>query len=228
MSIKINKLPRYERPYEKLEMYGEKSLSNSELLAILIESGTKEETAIQVAQKVLLLGKENFENEFRFLQDISLDELKKIKGIGRVKAIRLKAAFEIAKRMSAPIENEIFVSSSSDVANIFMHELRYEKREIVKLVILNNKNKILRIQDISLGGTNYAVIEPKEILAEPIKMSANRIILLHNHPSGNATPSSEDYEVTRRIDLCAKMFGIELIDHIVIGDGEYKSALIRK
>ncbi|MGN1330560.1 MAG: DNA repair protein RadC [Clostridia bacterium] len=228
MSIKINKLPRYERPYEKLELYGEKSLSNSELLAILIESGTKEETAIQVAQKVLLLGKENFENEFRFLQDISLDELKKIKGIGRVKAIRLKAAFEIAKRMSAPIENEIFVSSSSDVANIFMHELRYEKREIVKLVILNNKNKILRIQDISLGGTNYAVIEPKEILAEPIKMSANRIILLHNHPSGNATPSSEDYEVTRRIDLCAKMFGIELIDHIVIGDGEYKSALIRK
>lgn len=228
MSLKINKLPRYERPYEKLEMYGEKSLSNSELLAILIESGTKEETAIQVAQKVLLLGKENFENEFRFLQDISLDELKKIKGIGRVKAIRLKAAFEIAKRMSAPIENEIFVSSSSDVANIFMHELRYEKREIVKLVILNNKNKILRIQDVSLGGTNYAVIEPKEILAEPIKMSANRIILLHNHPSGNATPSSEDYEVTRRIDLCAKMFGIELIDHIVIGDGEYKSALIRK
>lgn len=228
MSIKINKLPRYERPYEKLELYGEKSLSNSELLAILIENGTKEETAIQVAQKVLLLGKENFENEFRFLQDISLDELKKIKGIGRVKAIRLKAAFEIAKRMSAPIENEIFVSSSSDVANIFMHELRYEKREIVKLVILNNKNKILRIQDVSLGGTNYAVIEPKEILAEPIKMSANRIILLHNHPSGNATPSSEDYEVTRRIDLCAKMFGIELIDHIVIGDGEYKSALIRK
>lgn len=228
MSIKINKLPRYERPYEKLELYGEKSLSNSELLAILIENGTKEETAIQVAQKVLLLGKENFENEFRFLQDISLDELKKIKGIGRVKAIRLKAAFEIAKRMSDPIENEIFVSSSSDVANIFMHELRYEKREIVKLVILNNKNKILRIQDVSLGGTNYAVIEPKEILAEPIKMSANRIILLHNHPSGNATPSSEDYEVTRRIDLCAKMFGIELIDHIVIGDGEYKSALIRK
>lgn len=228
MSIKINKLPRYERPYEKLEMYGEKALSNSELLAILIESGTKEETSIQLAQKVLLLGKENFENEFRFLQDISLDELKKIKGIGRVKAIRLKAAFEIAKRMSKPIENEIFVSSSADVANIFMNELRYEKKEIVKLIILNNKNKILRIQDVSLGGTNYAVIEPKEVLAEPIKMCANRIILLHNHPSGNATPSREDYEVTRRIDLCAKMFGIELLDHIVIGDGEYKSALIRK
>lgn len=228
MSIKINRLPRYERPYEKLEMYGEKSLSNSELLAILIESGTKEETSIQLAQKVLLLGKENFENEFRFLQDISLDELKKIKGIGRVKAIRLKAAFEIAKRMSKPIENEIFVSSSADVANIFMNELRYEKREIVKLIILNNKNKILRIQDVSLGGTNYAVIEPKEVLAEPIKMCANRIILLHNHPSGSAIPSREDYEVTRRIDLCAKMFGIELLDHIVIGDGEYRSALIRK
>ena len=91
--------------------------------------------------------------------------------------IRLKAAFELAKRMSQPVAEDIFVYSSSDVAKIFMEELMYEKREIVKLIILNNKNKILRIQNISLGGTNYAVIEPKEVLAEPIKMNANKIIL---------------------------------------------------
>ncbi len=227
MTTKITELPKYERPYEKLEIYGEKELSNSELLAILIESGTKEESSIQLAQKVLALCKESLENELRFLQNISIEELKKIKGIGRVKAIRLKATFELAKRMSQPVAEDIFVYSSSDVAKIFMEELMYEKREIVKLIILNNKNKILRIQNISLGGTNYAVIEPKEVLAEPIKMNANKIILLHNHPSGNATPSNEDYEVSRRISLCAEMFGIEFIDHIVIGDGEYRSALVK-
>ncbi|MCI8545763.1 MAG: DNA repair protein RadC [Clostridia bacterium] len=227
MTTKITELPKYERPYEKLEIYGEKELSNSELLAILIESGTKEESSIQLAQKVLALCKESLENELRFLQNISIEELKKIKGIGRVKAIRLKATFELAKRMSQPVAEDIFVYSSSDVAKIFMEELMYEKREIVKLIILNNKNKILRIQNISLGGTNYAVIEPKEVLAEPIKMNANKIILLHNHPSGNATPSNEDYEVSKRISLCAEMFGIEFIDHIVIGDGEYRSALVK-
>lgn len=227
MTTKITELPKYERPYEKLEIYGEKELSNSELLAILIESGTKEESSIQLAQKVLALCKESLENELRFLQNISIEELKKIKGIGRVKAIRLKATFELAKRMLQPVAEDIFVYSSSDVAKIFMEELMYEKREIVKLIILNNKNKILRIQNISLGGTNYAVIEPKEVLAEPIKMNANKIILLHNHPSGNATPSNEDYEVSKRISLCAEMFGIEFIDHIVIGDGEYRSALVK-
>lgn len=227
MTTKITELPKYERPYEKLEIYGEKTLSNSELLAILIESGTKDETSIQLAQKVLSLGEDTFENELRFLQNVSIEELKKIKGIGRVKAIRLKATFEIAKRMADPVKNDIFVYSSSDVAKIFMDELRYEKREIVKLIILNNKNKVLRIQNVSLGGTNYAVIEPKDVLAEPIKMGANKIILLHNHPSGNANPSNEDYEVSRRIDLCSKMFGIEFVDHIVIGDGEFQSALIK-
>ena len=139
MTTKITELPKYERPYEKLEIYGEKELSNSELLAILIESGTKEESSIQLAQKVLALCKESLENELRFLQNISIEELKKIKGIGRVKAIRLKATFELAKRMSQPVAEDIFVYSSSDVAKIFMEELMYEKREIVKLIILNNK-----------------------------------------------------------------------------------------
>ena len=126
MTTKITELPKYERPYEKLEIYGEKELSNSELLAILIESGTKEESSIQLAQKVLALCKESLENELRFLQNISIEELKKIKGIGRVKAIRLKATFELAKRMSQPVAEDIFVYSSSDVAKIFMEELMYE------------------------------------------------------------------------------------------------------
>ena len=226
MTKRIQELPMSERPYEKLELYGEKTLSNSELLAIIIESGTKDETSIQLAQKVISLGNSFIGNKLRALQNLSLEELKEIKGIGRVKAIRLKAAFEIAKRLATPIENEIFVKSSEDVAKLFMEELRFEKREVVKILILNTKNKVLRIQDVSLGGTNSAIVEPKDILAEPIKMGANKIILLHNHPSGNATPSKEDFEVTKRIKLCAEMFGIKLLDHIVIGDGEYRSAFV--
>lgn len=227
MTLKLQELPQYERPYEKLELYGPEVLSNAELLAIIIESGTKEETSINLAQKILCLGNKIQDNELRFLQNISLEELKQIKGIGRVKAIRLKAAFEISKRLSLPLNQQIIVNSSKDVANMFMEELRYEKREIVKIIILNVKNKILKIKNVSLGGANYAVIEPKEILAEPIKMGACKIILVHNHPSGNSKPSLEDYQVTKRIKLCSEMFGIDLIDHIVIGDGEYNSAMIK-
>lgn len=226
MALKVQDLPRYERPYEKLEFYGEKCLSDSELLAIVLGSGTKKETSVGLAQRVLRLNDGLSDNEFRFLCDISLEELKKIKGIGRVKAIRIKAVFEIARRLSRPLNYEMTVNSSKDVAKIFMEELRFEKREIVKVVILNNKNKIVRIEDVSLGGTNYAVIEPKEILAEPVKMGASKIILVHNHPSGNPTPSPEDYQVTRRVKLCAEMFGIELLDHLVIGDGSYRSVSV--
>lgn len=226
MSLKLQDLPISERPYERLELYGEESLSNSELLAIILGSGTKQESSINLAQKVLCLNNELSGNEFRFINDISLQELKKIKGIGRVKAVRIKATFEIAKRLSRPLNYEMTVNSSKDVAKIFMEELRFEKREIVKVVILNNKNKIIRIEDVSLGGTNYAMIEPKDVLSEPVKMCAGKIILIHNHPSGNATPSPEDYQVTKRIDLCAKMLGIELLDHIVIGDMSYQSVRI--
>lgn len=225
MTSKLKNLPIYERPYEKLEMYGAESLSNSELLAIILESGTKNETSIHLAQKILCLNNELDGNELRFLQSISLEELKKIKGIGRVKAIRLKAVFEISKRASKPLKYKMTVNSSKDVAKIFMEELRYEKREIVKVVILNIKNKIIRIEDISLGGSNYAVIEPKDVLSEPVKMGASKIILIHNHPSGNSNPSPEDYQVTKRIGLCAQMLGIQLLDHVVIGDGEYRSAM---
>ncbi len=225
MALKLSNLPMYERPYEKLELYGAEKLSNAELLAIIIESGTKEETSINLAQKVLALGDSFKDNQLRFLQNISLEELQKIKGIGKVKSIRIKSTFEIAKRLASPIKDEIILNSTKDVADFFMEELRYEKREIVKVVILNTKNKIIKIENISLGGTNYAMIEPKDVLSGAVKVGANKIILIHNHPSGNPTPSMEDYQVTKRIELCAEMLGIKLIDHVVIGDGTFQSAL---
>lgn len=222
MTLKVKELPLSERPYEKLILYGAENLSNIELLAIIIESGTKEETSISLAQKILKLGENTEENNLRFLQNCTVDEFMKIKGIGKVKAIRLKAIAEITKRMSTPIKNQIFINSSKEVANLFMEEMRYEKREIVKLILLNSKNKVLRIKNISLGTTSYAVVDQKEIIAEAVKERATKMILVHNHPSGNPTPSLEDLNLTRRIDECCKLFEIELLDHVIIGDGVYK------
>lgn len=224
MSIKIKELPESERPYEKLEMYGASKLSNSELLAIIIKCGTKEDTSINLAQKVLnLKGKENKRN-LRFLQDISLEEFTQIKGIGKVKALQLIATCELAKRMSNPINSlKVIIKNTQDVANLFMDELRYEKRELVKLIILNSKNVVLKTVDIALGGGNFATLEPKNVLCEPIKMQAQKIILVHNHPSGDPTPSKGDYQVTDRIYECADLMGITLLDHVIIGDNKFQS-----
>lgn len=228
MPIKMKELPLSERPYEKLEMYGAGNLTNSELLAIIIKTGTKDETSVMLAQKILNLN-QNGNCDLRFLQDISIKELMTIKGIGKIKAIQIKAIGELTKRLSKPINNmKIKIKSPKDIANLFMQELRYEKKEIMKLVILNTKNIVQKIINISLGATNSASVEPKEILLEAIKCQATKIILIHNHPSGDPTPSQEDYRVTDRIYECADIMGIELLDHIVIGDGKYTSILSTK
>ena len=224
--MKIKELPLSERPYEKLENYGAENLSNAELLAIIIKTGTKEKTSVSIAQEILNL-KENADN-LRFLQDISLEEFMQIKGVGKVKAIQLKAVCELTKRIARPINNrKIVIKSPEDVANILIPELRYEKREIAKVIILNTKNVIQKIVNISLGGANFAHIEPKDVLVEAIKMQEPKIILVHNHPSGDPTPSKGDYNVTDRIYEAAQLVGINLLDHIVIGDGTYRSLLLK-
>ena len=149
MAIKIKQLPESERPYEKLEMYGEKNLSNAELLAIIIKTGTKELTSIDIAKQILNLNQNENKGDLNFLRDISLEELMLVKGIGRVKAIQLKAMCELSSRMNKPSNyRKIKITSSKDVANLLMNDLRFEKKEIVKLIILNNKNIILKIMDI--------------------------------------------------------------------------------
>ena len=184
MKLKMKELPISERPYEKLELYGSEMLSNAELLAIIIKTGTKNENSVSVSQKVLRLNNTTNKEDLRFLCDISIEEFMKIEGIGRVKAIQLKAIGELAKRISKPINKKrIKIRSTKDVADLLMSELRYEKREIAKVIILNNKNVVMRIINISFGGTNFASIAPKEVLAETVKMGAPKIILVHNHPS---------------------------------------------
>lgn len=229
MSIKLKELPVMERPYEKLELYGPEKLTSAELLAIIIKTGTKEETAVQLAQRVLKINETNKSDDLTFLQDISITELTKIKGIGKVKAIQLLAVVELAKRINIPMNSNIIkVKNTADIVKLLMNEMKNEKREKVKLVLLNSKNVILKIKDISYGGSNFAYIEPKDILYEAIKMQAPRIILVHNHPSGDTTPSKSDYNVTDRIYESASLMGIELLDHIIIGNNKYESVLYRK
>ena len=221
--MKINEIPQSERPYEKLEMYGAQALSNAELLAIIIKNGTKEESSVMLAQKILSMQKST-QDSLRFLQDISIKEFMSIKGIGKVKAIQLLAVCELTKRISRPIKNfNVQIKSPQDVADLLINELKYEKREIVKVLMLNAKNNILKIQDIALGGTSFAVFEIKDVLKEAIKIGAPKIILVHNHPSGDPTPSHDDIELTQKLEQVSKMLEIELLDHVVIGDGKYKS-----
>ena len=189
MPIKMKELPKGERPYEKLEQYGAEYLTNAELLAIIIKSGTKEETAVGLAQKVLKLNTQK-EDNLRFLMNLTLEEITKIKGIGKVKAIQLKAICELAKRINAVSSyKEKQILCPKDIAEILMEKMQFEKQEILKVAILNNKNKLIRIKDIAIGGGNFVSTTIKSILNEAVKIEANKIILIHNHPTGDPTPS---------------------------------------
>ncbi len=198
-------------------------------MAIIIKTGSKTENAVTLAQRILSINKgenEKADTGLKDLLNVTLEEFMKINGIGKVKAIQLKALCELTKRMYSPLVENITIKSSEDIANLLMNELRYEKREKIKLIILNSKNNIIKIRDVSYGTNSSAIMEPKDILAEAVKSEAPRIILVHNHPSGDPTPSKADFEATRRIKEGANILGIELLDHIVIGDGVYKSIVI--
>ena len=178
--MKIKELPEVERPYEKLELYGEKALSNAELLAIIIKNGTKDKTSIEMANEILNLNQNHDKGDINFLQDFSLEELKNIKGIGRVKAIQIKAMCELAGRMSKPSNyRKIQIKGPNDVANLLMNDLRFEKREIVKVVIINNKNIVLKILDVAIGSGNCSNLNIRYILSETVKMNAPKIILVN-------------------------------------------------
>ena len=229
LSIKIKELPEVERPYEKLELYGEKSLSNAELLAIIIKNGTKEYTSVDIANQILKLNKNEDKGDLNFLRDLSLEELKNLKGIGRVKAIQIKAMCELSTRMNKPSNyRKVQIKGPNDVACLLMNDLRFEKKEIVKVIIMNNKNVILKILDVGIGSSNFSNVNIKYILSEAIKMNAPRIILVHNHPSGDPTPSKKDFEVTERLKNAAELLTIELLDHIIIGNMKYESIIQSK
>lgn len=219
----IKKLQYSEKPYEKMLMYGEKALTDAELLSIIIKTGTKKYSALEVASSIIKENTSEFDN-LRFLQNLSIPELMKTSGIGKVKAIELKAVGEIAKRISKPLANrKIKVKNKEDIARLFLEELQNEKNEILKEVVLNNGNEIKKILNLAIGNEENLVINIKTILSEPIKLGLPKIILVHNHPAGNPAPSNRDIEFTKKVLEAAKLLDIKLLDHIIIGDGTYES-----
>ena len=224
MPLTIKQLPKSERPYDKAKMYGFNQLSSSELLAIIIKSGTRNENSVDIAKRILLLV-----NDLSEIENLSLKDLQNIKGIGEVKSVQIKAIFELAKRINGPLnKSEIKITKPKDIANLLMNEMRFEKQEKVKVLLLNTKNMLISMKDIVIGETNFASVTPKQIYAEAVKMQINKIILVHNHPSGDPTPSKEDYDLTKHILKAGDLLGIKLLDHVVIGNNKYESIFSRR
>lgn len=217
--LKMKELPETQRPYEKLKMYGAEKLSNAELLAIIIKTGTKHETALDIANKVLKMT-----NTLDDLREMSIKDLTKIDGIGDVKAIEIMAVCELTKRMTN--SNNVIkaqIKSPQDIYDLFCDELKYKKNEVIKVIVLNIKNYIVKVQDVAVGDTNCSYVTMKMILSENIKLQEPKLILVHNHPSGCAEPSNGDIELTKKLNDACKLLGVQLLDHVVIGNGSFKS-----
>lgn len=217
--LSIKKLPPRERPRERLYHVGPAELSLQELLAVVIGRGTREASALVLAFRLL----EAF-GDIVTLGRTNVDELKKIPGIGFVRACQLVAAFEIGKRFATDAgQPATAIHGPGDVAQLFMEEMRHLDREHFRAALLNTKNQILKVVTVSIGSLNASIVHPREILKPAIMASAASIILVHNHPTGDPTPSREDVEFTRRFAKCGELLGIQLLDHIVIGAGRFNS-----
>jgi DNA repair protein RadC len=214
-SIMIRDLPSEERPREKLKNLGAAALTNAELLAILLRVGTRQESAVQVATRILARG-----GGLRNLPHLSLEELQENKGVGPDKAVMIKAALELGSRLATmPREVAGSITSPAQAAELFMEELRYKKKEYFMILLLNTKNHVISREEISVGSLSASIVHPREIFSIPMRKSAASVILFHNHPSGDPSPSQEDLAVTRRLVDAGNLLGITVRDHIIIGDG---------
>lgn len=217
--LKIMDLPKNERPREKLLRYGADELSNSELLAIILRTGSNSENILNLSSRIL---KET--GGLNGLMECSADDFMNLKGIGEAKASQLLALAELGKRFkSFKSGDEYKISEPKDAALLVLESMRYLKKEYLKIIMLNTKNIVISIKDVSVGSLNSSIVHPREVFCEAIKKSSASIIICHNHPSGDPTPSGEDINVTRRLKECSTLIGVELLDHIIIGNGTYIS-----
>lgn len=216
----IKDLPLSERPTEKLLTMGPGALSNSELLAVIIRTGTGSETAIEVSRRVLSMDSRGV----AFLADASIGDLTDIKGIGNCKAAQIMAAIELGKRMKRlnPYD-KIRVTSPDVVANLVMEDMKLLQKEHFNIAILDTKNQIISIENISIGTLNASIVHPRDVFNAAIKKNANSVILLHNHPSGDVNPSNEDISITKRLIEAGNIIGIKVLDHIIIGNDVFLS-----
>ncbi len=216
----IKQWAKDDRPREKLLYKGAESLSNSELLAILIHNGTKQKTAVDLAKEILRLGKDNL-NE---LGKLSLKELMKIKGIGEAKAITIAAALELGRRRQSSVALEKSVAGSSyEIAEYLKSRLKDYRHEVFAVVFLNRANKVNHFEIVSEGGITGTVADPRVILRRALEEDAVSIILCHNHPSGSTKPSRADTELTIKIKEAAQYFDIKVLDHLIVSESGFYS-----
>lgn len=216
----IREMPESERPREKLMQHGSASLANRELIAILLGSGTKEKSALKIADELLVLRGSGL----RDLCYLTAADLSKIKGIGTAKASVLLAAIELGKRLAAETKTNVRrISEISDVLDICMQRMRYYKKEYFNALLLNSKGEIISEENISVGDLSGSIVHPREAFFEAVNRSAAAVIFVHNHPSGDPAPSSEDIAVTRRLCEAGNILGIKVFDHVIIGDGLHVS-----
>lgn len=218
-SLMIRDVHIADRPRERLIRQGASSLSNQELIAILLRTGTKEESVLHLANRVL-----SFFDQIQELKNATIEEMMSVKGIGQAKAVQLLAAVELGRRLSQKHPDKRYaIRSPQDAASLLMADMSSLKQENFVALFLNVKNQVIHQQTIFIGSLNASIVHPREIFREAVKRSAASIICAHNHPSGNPNPSPEDIEVTQRLTEAGKIMGIEMLDHVIIGDHQFVS-----
>lgn len=217
-AIGIKELPEDMRPREKMARLGEGRLDDHELLAIILGMGTTGLNALDLAKQLMIKYR-----SLRCLKEASLEELMGERGIGLAKAVSIKAAIELGRRLALCQEIKAVISSPDDVKTLVMEDMRYLDREHFKVIYLDRKGGIIVTEDISVGGLHSSIAHPREVFKNAVKRSAAAIILVHNHPSGDPNPSNEDMETTRRLVEAGQIVGIEVLDHVIIGDNKYCS-----
>ncbi len=218
-TIAIREMPTEERPRERLMSYGAQSLSTAELLAIVLRTGTKERSAIGLAEHLL-----SRHGGLRGVATATVEELACVKGIGPVKGVQIAACVELGRRLAAHTdESRPVIRSPEDVVHLLMPELRDASKEHFKSLLMDTKNRVLRIVTVSIGSLDSSIVHPREVFKDAVASSAACMVVAHNHPSGDPTPSPEDRQVTMRLCEAGRVMGIEVLDHIVIGDGRWVS-----
>lgn len=216
----VKELPLSERPYEKFLKQGVEQLSDAELLAIIIKTGTRDLNSLDISRMILSGGHGNLLN----LYEYSYERLQQIPGIGSVKAIQLKTVAELSKRIAKTNRGyHIRMNDAFSIADYYMEQMRHLQKEIVVAALFDAKGFFIGDEQISVGSTTYALVSPKDIYHKVLEHNATILIMIHNHPSGDSTPSKEDIAVTRRMVECAGLLEISFADHIVIGDNNYFS-----
>ena len=221
---KMKEISAENRPYEKCMRYGATQLTDIELLAVLLRTGTKGMSALELARSILT--SQSGEDSLLNIHNLTLKKLKKIKGIGNVKAIQILCLSELAKRLAkASAKDGVVFELPATIADYYMEEMRHQKQENMKLLMLDTKSRLIGEKNISKGTVNAALVTPRELFIEALECGAVYIILLHNHPSGDPTPSKNDLLLTQRVKESGELIGIHLLDHIVIGNNCYISLM---